>query len=50
MLLDIYKGCFSRIFLFSPSVDVDMTWNPVKDYVQNVMKQDEKNEKYLFNA
>ena len=30
MILDIYKGCFERIFIFSPSINVDMTWGPVK--------------------
>ena len=32
MILDIYKGCFDRIYIFSPSVDVDKTWVPVKEY------------------
>ncbi len=31
MILDIYKDCFSRIFMFSPSIEVDMTWGPVKN-------------------
>ena len=31
MILDIYKDCFSRIYIFSPSVDVDATWLPVKN-------------------
>ena len=30
MILDIYKDCFSRIYIFSPSIDVDMTWEPVE--------------------
>ena len=35
MILDFYKeDCFSRIFIFSPSIEVDMTWRPVKDYVE----------------
>ena len=25
MILDIYRDCFSRIYIFSPSIDVDMT-------------------------
>ena len=29
MILDIYKGCFSRVYLFSPSIRVDTTWGPV---------------------
>ena len=34
MILDIYKGCFSRIYIFSPSIDVDSTWLPVKEYIE----------------
>ena len=31
MILDIYKQCFSRVFIFSPSTNVDyQTWQPVK--------------------
>ncbi len=50
MILDIYRGCFSRIYVFSPSIDVDMTWNPVKDYLANKLKQNPKKEKYLFDS
>ena len=25
MILDIYRNCFSRIYIFSPSIDVDGT-------------------------
>jgi hypothetical protein len=50
MILDIYKGCFSRIYIFSPSIDVDHTWNPVKDYLKHELKQDERKEKYLFDS
>ena len=38
MILDIYKDCFSRIYIFSPSVDVDATWLPVKKYIESEMK------------
>ena len=27
-ILDIYRDLFSRIFFFSPSMEVDMTWGP----------------------
>ena len=30
MILDIYKDCFSRIYIFSPSIEVDSSWIPVK--------------------
>ena len=38
MILDIYRGCFDRIFIFSPSIDVDKTWQPVKEYIENHKK------------
>ena len=38
MILNIYKNCFSRIYIFSPSIDVDMTWEPVKKYIEHAMK------------
>ena len=31
MVLDIYLDCFSRIYIFSPSINVDSTWMPVKN-------------------
>ena len=30
MILKIYKDCFDRIYICSPSIDVDKTWDPVK--------------------
>lgn len=50
MVLDIYKNCFSRIYIFSPSINVDATWHPVKEYLKKTLKQDEKKEKYLFDS
>ena len=39
MILDVYKYCFSRIYIFSPSIDVDSTWIPVKEYIEDhIMK------------
>ena len=35
MTLDIYKGCFSRIYIWSPSIEVDNTREPVKDYIRD---------------
>ena len=34
MILDIYRGSFDQIYIFSPSVYVDDTiWKPVRDYI-----------------
>ena len=43
MILDIYKNCFERIYIFSPSIHVDHTWEPVKEYIKKTMpsKEDE---------
>ena len=30
MMLNIYRGCFERIYIFSPSIHVDQTWEAVK--------------------
>ncbi len=38
MILDIYRGAFSRIYIFSPTINVDFTWIPVKHYIENEMK------------
>ena len=37
-ILDICKNMFSRIYIFSPSIEVDyQTWKPVKDYIEKEM-------------
>ena len=33
MILDIYKKCFNRVYVFSPSIRVDTTWGPVKQFI-----------------
>jgi len=48
MILDIYRGCFERVYIFSPSVDIDQTWKPVKKYLQDEMHIDLEKEKCLF--
>ena len=49
MILDIYKGCFSRIYRWSPSINVDSTWKPVKDYIRDTFKQNDR-DKYYFDS
>jgi len=34
MIVDIYSKCFARIYIFSPSIDVDSAWKPVKRYIE----------------
>ena len=49
MILDIYKGCFSRIYIWSPSIEVDNTWKPVKDYTRDHIKPSDR-EKCYFDS
>ena len=49
MLLGPYKPVFSRIYVFSPSVDIDDLWEPVKKYNQTVLHVDETKEQVMFN-
>jgi len=48
MILDIYQDCFSRIFVFSPSIEVDATWRPVKDYIEKHMKVKNTTEEPIY--
>ena len=48
LILDIYKGCFERVFIFSPSIDIDHTWDPVKKYVKHELGVDTKKEPAFF--
>jgi len=45
--MNIYKDCFNRIYIFSPSINVDHTWQPVKRYLEEELKLFE-NDKEMF--
>ena len=50
LILDIYKNCFSRIYVFSPSINVDYTWQPVKHYIEHDLKLKETaDDKFYFD-
>ena len=51
MIIDIYKLLFERIYIFSPSINVDyQTWLPVKKYIENDLKLKETDdEKFYFS-
>ena len=48
LMLKVYRGCFERICIFSPSIDVDSTWVPVKTYIEDVMKVKETDDEKLY--
>ena len=50
MILDIYKGCFSRVYIWSPSVEVDNTWEPVKDFIRDHIKPNDRDTLFLIHT
>jgi hypothetical protein len=48
LLLRHYRGCFSRIYLFSPTALLDKSWEPLKRYVEGEMGVDPDKEKWMF--
>jgi hypothetical protein len=49
LILEIYRGCFERIFIWSPSIDIDQTWMPVKHYIEKQLNVNTEKEKVFFN-
>ena len=48
MLLDGYRGCFSRIFLFTPSGNVDDSLEPIKKYIEELGHDVRSEGPYIF--
>ena len=48
MILDLYRDCFSRVYIFSPSIEVDTTWLPVKHYIEHNMKVRHTDEEPIY--
>ena len=48
MILDIYRNCFARIYIYSPSINVGSIWTPVKKYIKDEMKVDTEKEQCFF--
>ncbi|CAE7285726.1 unnamed protein product, partial [Symbiodinium sp. KB8] len=48
MILEQYRGCFERIYIFSPSINVDDGWRPVKQYIEETMKVPTDQEQVYF--
>ena len=49
MILDIYRDCFARIYIWSPSINVDHSWEPVKKYIEKELKINTEKEKIYFD-
>ena len=50
LLLDIYRGAFERIYVFSPSVHLDHAWDPVKKYVEGKLGVDPEKEPWAYDT
>ena len=48
MILDIYKGCFERVYIWSPSINLDDNWKPVKEYLNDDKQMPKKNGDKLY--
>ena len=33
LILDVYRGCFEKIFIWSPTIFLDDNWNAAKNYI-----------------
>ena len=50
MIMNLYDKCFERVYIFSPSINVDATWMPVKEYIEEKMKAHETDDdKFYFD-
>ena len=50
MIMNLYDKCFERVYVFSPSINVDATWTPVKSYIADKMDAHETDEdKFYFD-
>lgn len=51
MILDIYKNCFSAIYIFSHSINIDSGWNPIKEYIKEnyISKSKQSIKKNILN-
>ena len=51
LLLNHYRGCFQRIYVWSSTMGVDKTWDVIKDYCEKELHQVEsKKERYFSDS
>ena len=48
LILDIYRDVYERVYVFSPSINHDSIWDPVKRYAKENLKIDPEKETMLF--
>ena len=47
LILDVFKGCFERVYLFSPTAHTDTNWEPVLKYIRKDLKVPEEEEVFF---
>lgn len=38
LIQDIYRDCFERVYIFSPSIEIDDNWKNTKKYLDDAIK------------
>ena len=49
LILKIYRGCFERIYIVSPTAHIDEAYREVIKYIENELRVDNEKEEYLFD-
>ena len=47
LILDVYRGCFNRIYIWSPTINIDDNFKPVKEYIEKEIKPNEEEQVYF---
>src|SRR5690242_642523 len=50
LCLTIYRGCYERIYLWSPTCNLDQNWRPLKDYIKKELNVNLDKEKCFFDT
>ncbi len=51
MIMNLYKCCFERIYVFSPSINVDQSWEAVKEHIEDELDVHETDdEKFYYSS
>ena len=49
MILEQYRGVFEKIYIFSPSVNIDDSWIPVKKYIEQDLGVNTERERAYYD-
>ena len=49
MILEQYRGVFEKIYIFSPSINIDDSWIPVKKYIEEDLGVNTERERAYYD-